>query len=216
MASSSTNKNPSISVKNVTNKPEATAEAIYVLIVDTLDPNLDWGTLEIGPTSADDVLTVTFDAFTGELRWFFDGINLPPNVNPPEGEGFAAYSITPLPGLPDGTVISGRAYIRFDYNPWLAGPEAGPLEVLVDECPSCDCPCHGDPQCDGVPNVLDVVKAVNVAFRGATPVQGPDCPYEQTDVSCDGVTNVIDVVKMVNIAFRDGDSAVEFCDPCAL
>jgi hypothetical protein len=81
---------------------------------------------------------------------------------------------------------------------------------------SCTCPCHADPQCDGVTNVLDVVAAVNVAFRGASAVTDPNCPFQQTDATCDGVTNVIDVVRFVNVAFRGGDVAAEFCDPCAL
>jgi hypothetical protein len=80
---------------------------------------------------------------------------------------------------------------------------------------ACICPCHGDPVCDGVSNVQDVVKTVDVAFRGATPASDRLCPYEQTDVNCDGVSTVQDVVKMVNVAFRGADPAIEFCDPCA-
>ncbi|MEW5702076.1 MAG: integrin alpha [Candidatus Zixiibacteriota bacterium] len=79
----------------------------------------------------------------------------------------------------------------------------------------CSCPCHGDPQCDGLPNVQDVVQTVNVAFRGSVPVSDPDCPRERTDVNCDNVTTVQDVVKVVNVAFRGANPATEFCDPCA-
>jgi len=82
-----------------------------------------------------------------------------------------------------------------------------------DSC-LCDCPCHGDPQCDGVPNVQDVVQTVNVAFRGGAPVFDPHCPYQRTDVNCDAVTTVIDVVKVVNVAFRNAKPATEYCDPC--
>ncbi|HUU44481.1 MAG TPA: C1 family peptidase [Acidobacteriota bacterium] len=82
-----------------------------------------------------------------------------------------------------------------------------------DACP-CSCPCHADPQCDGVLNLLDVVTAVNVAFRGAVPTTDPDCPYEQSDVTCDGVTSIIDVALFVYVAFQGGDPAVAFCDPC--
>ncbi|MEW5702803.1 MAG: hypothetical protein AB1792_11330 [Candidatus Zixiibacteriota bacterium] len=78
----------------------------------------------------------------------------------------------------------------------------------------CSCPCHGDPQCDGIPNVQDVVQTVNVAFRGAAPVFDPNCPKERTDVNCDGVSTVQDVVKVVNVAFRGASKATEFCDPC--
>ncbi|HUU44286.1 MAG TPA: hypothetical protein VM118_01025 [Acidobacteriota bacterium] len=80
----------------------------------------------------------------------------------------------------------------------------------------CACECHADPSCDGVTNVLDVVQAVNVAFRGGLPIEDPNplCPYEDTDVDCGGFTNVIDVVKFVNVAFRGGEPGTNFCDPC--
>ena len=98
---------------------------------------------------------------------------------------------------------------------------AGGLAEVVDSAWSwaeqnafCQCPCHTDPQCDGLTNVLDVVLTVNVAFRGAPAVFDDGCPYEQTDVDCSGFTNVIDVVKMVNVAFRGMDPATQFCDGC--
>jgi len=95
------------------------------------------------------------------------------------------------------------------------GTNAG--RAYVYSCaPPCDCPCHGDPQCDSMANLQDVVQTVNVAFRGATAVTDPLCPREHTDVSCDGVTTVIDVVKMVNVAFRAANRAAEFCAPCEM
>ena len=109
------------------NKAEATAEAIYVRVVDTLDPNLDWGTLAVGEMSHPDACNWSFDPVTGELSWFCDEIMLPPNITPPEGEGYFTYSISPKPGLPEDTRISNVAYIRFDYNPWLMAPEGGPV-----------------------------------------------------------------------------------------
>jgi hypothetical protein len=88
------------------------------------------------------------------------------------------------------------------------------IELVLS--PACECACHADPTCDGVVNVLDVVAAVDVAFRNADPTSDPmpNCPRIRTDADCDGVTNVIDVVRFVNVAFRGGDPATEFCDPC--
>jgi len=81
---------------------------------------------------------------------------------------------------------------------------------------NCSCPCHGDPQCDGIRcTVQDVVKTVDVAFRGAARVFDPQCPRERTDVNCDGFTTVQDVVKVVNVAFRGASATTQFCDPCA-
>ena len=84
----------------------------------------------------------------------------------------------------------------------------------------CECDCHGDPVCDLVVNVFDVVQCVDEAFRGGAPVTDPDPSCEATsdnDVApsgtCDGVVNVFDVVSMVDVAFRGG-SATQFCDPC--
>ncbi|MEW5701377.1 MAG: hypothetical protein AB1792_04020 [Candidatus Zixiibacteriota bacterium] len=94
--------------------------------------------------------------------------------------------------------------------------EESDLEIIVGEGGrlACDCPCHGDPQCDGVPNVQDVVKTIDVAFRGVAPVFDPACPRERTDVTCDGTTSLTDVVRIINVAFRGGDPVTEFCDPC--
>jgi len=95
----------------------------------------------------------------------------------------------------------------------FSGNEGGPSnEVSVSPCA---CPCHGDPQCDGVRNVQDVVQTVNVAFRGYAPVFDPQCPKQRTDVNCDGVSTVQDVVKVVNVAFRGYAPATQFCNPCA-
>jgi hypothetical protein len=82
--------------------------------------------------------------------------------------------------------------------------------------PFCVCQCLGDPYCDGTLCTLqDVVKTVDVAFRGVDPTADPGCVRERTDVNCDGYTTVQDVVKVVNVAFRGGNPATEFCDPCA-
>ena len=50
------------------------------------------------------------------LSWDIEGIELPPNVNAPEGEGFVTFTVGLKPGLPDGTVIRNKAEIIFDKN----------------------------------------------------------------------------------------------------
>jgi PKD repeat protein len=194
------------------NKKEATAEAIYVLIVDTLDPDLDWRTLQIGPTSGDTVLSFHFDPYSGEMRWFFDSLMLVPNVTPPEGEGFVSYTISPKAGLPNGTIISNRAHIRFDYNGWLAAPGSGPVELTL--ITSCDCAAHGDVKADGVSDVFDVVALIDYAFAGsAQPPIDASCPHEDRgDVNCDGVDDVFDVIGLIEYVFSGGQAP---CDPCA-
>jgi hypothetical protein len=77
----------------------------------------------------------------------------------------------------------------------------------------CECPCQGDPVCDSTSDVLDVVAAIDEAFRSAVPVADSLCPYiSRADANCDSHVNVLDVVAIVNRAFR-GDTA-GFCDPC--
>lgn len=97
------------------NVDTATAPAHKIVVRDTLDPDLDWSTLQFleykhQPTS------VTLDTTTGEVVWTFDGIDLPPNVNPPEGESHFSFYLEPKKNLSTGTQITNRAGIFFDYN----------------------------------------------------------------------------------------------------
>jgi len=97
------------------NVDSATSAAHKIVVKDTLDPDLDWSTLTFldykhEPTS------VTFDSVTGEIVWTFDGIELPPNINPPEGESHFNYYIKAKENLPSGTQITNQAAIFFDYN----------------------------------------------------------------------------------------------------
>jgi hypothetical protein len=110
------------------------------------------------------------------------------------------------------------------YDDWGEGWQdlavAFPNMILFSQgeapAPTCACDCHGDPQCDSVATVADVVQVVNVAFRSAAPIVDPNaqCPRTTTDVNCDGVTTVSDVVLMVNVAFRSGSRAANVTDPC--
>jgi RHS repeat-associated protein len=65
-----------------------------------------WRFLTIDPATGD----FTADPFAGFL---------PPNNNPPEGDGFVSYGARPAAGLPDGTEIDAQATIVFDFNPPL-------------------------------------------------------------------------------------------------
>lgn len=80
----------------------------------------------------------------------------------------------------------------------------------------CVCDCHADPECDGSPNVFDVVHAVSVGFRNDPDIEDANrrCRRNTTDVDCDGDTDVFDVVKFVNVAFRNEPPENNFCVPC--
>ncbi|MBI3873277.1 MAG: hypothetical protein HY304_09400 [candidate division Zixibacteria bacterium] len=89
-------------------------------------------------------------------------------------------------------------------------------KVVVVSQPACLCDCHGDPHCDSVTDVLDVVQGIGVAFRGGAALVDPAgfCPFQETDVDCNGVTDVLDVVKIISVAFRGGDPATVYCHAC--
>lgn len=85
---------------------------------------------------------------------------------------------------------------------------------IGDAC-DCLCPCHGDPACDGVIDITDVVITIGIAFRGSASILEPMCSHDPggiTDFDCSGSTDIVDVVSIVGVAFR-GQTA-NFCNPC--
>jgi len=89
-------------------------DAYNVVIVDTLDSNLDISTLEFKAFSHEPVIRIIGNNI---LKFEFHNINLPAaSVNEPESHGFVSYKISPVAGLADGTEIDNRADIYFDFN----------------------------------------------------------------------------------------------------
>jgi hypothetical protein len=70
------------------------------------------------------------DTLTGWIEWRFESLDpetglptedplagfLPPNENPPQGEGWVTFSVRPKANLPDGTELRNTATIVFDEN----------------------------------------------------------------------------------------------------
>ena len=100
------------------NKAEAGDAAYRVRISDVLDEEVfDVNSVKFGGTSHDGVgynWKMVRDG--NKLSWDIEGIELPPNVNAPEGEGFVTFTVNMKPGLRDGTVIRNKAEIIFDKN----------------------------------------------------------------------------------------------------
>lgn len=185
------------------NKREATAEATYIMVIDTLDPNLDWGSLAFGSVSHPAALkTMDFDPFTGVITWFFEDIMLPPNQSPPEGEGFISYTVSPKKDLPEGTAIPNSAYIKFDYNAWLRAPEAGPIVRTIEYPYLC-----GDGNDDAVVDIADAVYLINYIFRGGP---APN-PLASGDGNCDSVVDIADAVYLISYIFRGGPQPYAGC-----
>lgn len=100
------------------NKAEATAPAFKVVVVDTLDAEV----FDVNSVQAIQ-MSHKIGEFTREeniLKWEFEGIELEPNKEPPEGEGFVQFTVNPIADLPTGTELKNRASITFDLaNPIL-------------------------------------------------------------------------------------------------
>lgn len=81
----------------------------------------------------------------------------------------------------------------------------------------CNCDCHADPMCDGFHDVLDVVLAIDVAFRGHVPFRDASCPRHgsdiagRSDVDCSGTTDIADVVRMIDVVFRGANRESTIC-----
>jgi RHS repeat-associated protein len=89
------------------------------------------GRVDLRATLGLDVdFAAALDAQSGVVTWTFTSIDpatgqptrdpfagfLPPNVAPPEGEGYVRYSVRPLAGATSGSVIQAQASIVFDTN----------------------------------------------------------------------------------------------------
>lgn len=96
------------------NKAEAQAPAWRITIDDTLSTVFDASTVKFEGASHEGF---NFNVDGQALHWEIEGIELPPNVTPPEGEGYVLFSVETTPGLPSGTALENRAVIVFDYNP---------------------------------------------------------------------------------------------------
>lgn len=94
------------------NLETATANAESIEITDNLDENLDWSWFQFGETSHP--ATMSFNSSTGKVTWTFENINLPPNVNQPEGEGWVSFTIKTKKDLSSGTQIRNMASIDFE------------------------------------------------------------------------------------------------------
>ena len=100
------------------NKAEAGDAAYRVRVSDELDENVfDVSSVRFGETSHDGVgYNWEMTREGNQLTWDIKGIELPPNVNAPEGEGFVSFSVDLKPNLANGTLIKNKATIIFDKN----------------------------------------------------------------------------------------------------
>ncbi|MFC4636247.1 T9SS type A sorting domain-containing protein [Dokdonia ponticola] len=91
-----------------------TADAINVIVTDTLSDNLNWNTLRILSSSDDYRVEITNG---NEVTFIFENINLPPEEQDEEGSnGHIAFQIRSNDDLVLDDVIENTANIFFDFN----------------------------------------------------------------------------------------------------
>jgi len=91
-----------------------TASAINVRVIDVLDELLDFSTFRV-LTASHPMETTLID---GQVDFIFDNINLPAEMNDPEGSnGYVTFKVKPLPSVVLGDQVNNRADIYFDFNP---------------------------------------------------------------------------------------------------
>lgn len=100
----------------------------------------------------------------------------------------------------------------------------GDGDGVGDACDNCpffnnldqiSCAHHGDPDPNGVTDVVDVIATIEIAFRGGRPIIDASCPHApagRTDLDCSGATDIFDVTLLIGVAFRGG--LANFCNPC--
>ena len=94
-----------------------TWRAENVVVVDTLDDNLDWTSLRPVYMSAKCTVTMQQAGAKKVATFTFNNINLPTQASNPMGSnGMFTYTIHIKPYLPVGTQFKNNASIYFDYN----------------------------------------------------------------------------------------------------
>ncbi|UCD17513.1 MAG: PKD domain-containing protein [Candidatus Zixiibacteriota bacterium] len=171
------------------NPPEAPADAQYLLLIDTLDPDLDWGTLSLDITSHPEGCISSFDAFSGVITWYWQNIALPP-----DSEGYVIFSITPATGLLDRTEISNHAWLRVGWNNWLRLPEIGSVLQTI-KYPFT----FGDANGDGDINLLDILFLIDNIY--GIPPGPPPSPLQAGDANQDGDINLLDILFLIDIIY---------------
>jgi len=91
-----------------------TAPAENIVVIDTLDANLNWASLR--PVYESHNCVVTMDTH-GVVKFTFSDINLPTKAsNEVTSNGMFTYTVKTKTGMPLGTQFKNNASIYFDYN----------------------------------------------------------------------------------------------------
>ncbi|MEW5701639.1 MAG: S8 family peptidase [Candidatus Zixiibacteriota bacterium] len=162
-----------------------------------------------GPQTVTEADTLRFTVTASDSNFTYPVFSIGPLANASvvnHGDGTAEVMI-----VPDYDQQGAHQLVIMASDGALADTDSVAVTILD----GCRCQCHGDPICDAIADLRDVVKAVDMAFRGGAPILDVDCPAfpgGRADVNCDGVVTVVDVVRIVDTAFRG--QPPDYCDPC--
>ena len=88
-----------------------------IVVIDTLDNDLDWTTLHPVYESAPCKVSLYASGAVRVAKFAFDNINLPPQMmDDLRSNGMFTYTVKTMPGLAVGTQFKNKASIYFDYN----------------------------------------------------------------------------------------------------
>ncbi len=141
-----------------------TAPAVNVVILDTLNANLDWSTFELKDASHN--LNIQRE---GEfVSFLFSNIMLPDsNANEVESHGFVSYKIKALPNLAQGTQITNTASIYFDFNePIVTNTTLNTIDISL----SVDDLNKGNVSITLAPNPMRDFTNINIAGAADAPI----------------------------------------------
>ncbi len=92
-----------------------TASAIKVVVLNTLDDNLDWDSFQIDGISHNNSVQIRNG---NEISFIFNNINLPhSSANQLGSQGYICYRIKPKSNSVVGDIFNNNADIYFDFNP---------------------------------------------------------------------------------------------------
>ncbi len=114
------------------NSASANLAAQNVTVTLPIDPNLDFDSAVLEDVSHPSVYAVRADSLSRTITWVFANINLPPNQNPPQGEGWVRFSLSPRSDLVSGNLIRMKARILFDENPPI---DTNEVQYVMDVSP---------------------------------------------------------------------------------
>lgn len=136
--------------------------ASRVIILDTLDAQLDVSTIRNIVSSHNHKFEISSTNDLHILKWIFEDINLPAEEDDEEGSnGFVSFEISTIHNTKVGSSISNTAYIKFDFEDYIKTNEVE-NNILLNN------PKRNAPECEVVIRPNPAKNATNISLVGKT------------------------------------------------